>query len=212
MSNIHYFEQGGPEWHVYRTGKITASRIADIMASAKTGVSASRSNYQAELMVERLTGDREESYTNAAMQWGIDTEPQARAAFEFITGNTVDLVGFVDHPTIGNAGCSPDGLVGDESIIEIKCPKSSTHMQTLLGKAIDGKYIKQIQFQLACTEREMCHFVSFDPRFPYELQLKVIDVYREEALIEEIEREVAEFDREIESKIQYLSKNIQINF
>ena len=118
-------EQGTPEWHQLRLGKVTASRVADILATTRTGPSASRQNYLIELALQRSTGNIEPSYTNAAMEWGTQTEPQARVAYEVETGNFVDQVAFIDHTTIANFGCSPDGLIGDDGLIEIKCPNSS---------------------------------------------------------------------------------------
>jgi len=104
-------EQRSPEWFAARLGKVTASRIADVMATTKSGYGAGRANYMAELICERMTGKRQEGYTNAAMQWGTDQEPFARAAYEFLTDRTVSEVGFIDHPTIPMSGASPDGLV-----------------------------------------------------------------------------------------------------
>lgn len=134
---------------------------------------ASRANYAAQLVCERLTGEKAETYTNAAMQWGTDTEPHARAAYEFRTDNAVELVGFIDHPRIAMSGASPDGLVGADGMVEIKCPASSTHIETLLGSTIPERYRLQMTWQLACTERRFCDFVSFDPRLPEHMRMFV---------------------------------------
>lgn len=202
---MHEVAQGTEEWHALRLGKVTASRIADVMATLKTGKpAAGRINYQAELVAERLTGARGAAFSNAAMQWGTETEPQARVAYEFMTDSTVREVGFVDHPTIPMAGASPDGLVGEDGLVEIKCPNTATHIETLLGGAIPDKYIKQMQFQMACTGRAWCDFVSFDPRLPAEMQLFVKRVPRDDAGISEIEASVSAFLREVEETVSAL--------
>jgi putative phage-type endonuclease len=197
-------EQRTEAWHQARLGRVTASRIADVVAKTKTGHGASRANYRAQLIVERLTGIVAESYSNAAMQHGTDTEPQARAAYEFYTDAEVVEVGFVNHPTLGMAGCSPDGLVGEFGLVEIKCPNSATHIDTLLTEVIDGKYIKQMQFQMACTGRQFCDFVSFDPRLPQEMQIFIKRIDRDTALIAELEDESWSFLAEIDTTMSRL--------
>jgi putative phage-type endonuclease len=156
--------QGTPEWHAVRAGKATASRISDIMAVIKSGEAAVRKNYRAELVCQRMTGIVEAGYVSPEMQWGTDHESDARHAYAYPRGLTVTPVGFVDHPDIAMSGASPDGLVGDDGLVEIKCPNTATHIETLLGKAVPQKYGQQIQWQLACTGRLWCDFVSFDPR------------------------------------------------
>ena len=186
-------EQRTEEWFRERTGKVTASRIADVMTRTKSGYRASRKNYMTELLVERLTGEREESYINAAMQRGIDEEPIARTEYELDRGVLVDEVGFVQHPSIEMSGASPDGLVGDDGMVEIKCPNTATHVETIITKSVDRKYLLQMQWQMACTGRAWCDFVSFDSRMPAELAMVVIRVPRDEVMIEEIAREVTDF-------------------
>lgn len=193
------------EWKKARCGNVGASKIADIMARTKSGYSASRANYMATLIVERLTGESQETYTNAAMQWGVDNEDAAREAYSFLTGNQIALTGFVLHTAIKGAGASPDGLVNDDGLIEIKCPNTATHLDTLLGESIDDKYIKQMQFQMACTGRLWCDFVSFDPRLPWNLRIKIQRVNRDNSLIAAIEKEVADFIVELEEKLQKLN-------
>lgn len=190
---IHTFAQKSPEWFAHRLGRVTASKIADVMAQTKSGPGAARKNYMAALVAERLTGEAPDGFSNAAMQWGTDQEPDARAAYEFVTDASVSEVGFIDHPTIEMAGCSPDGLVGDLGMVEIKCPNTATHIETLLTGAIDGKYLKQMQFQLACADRQWCDFVSYDPRLPGEMQLFVKRVQRDGGAISEIEAAVSSF-------------------
>lgn len=190
-------EQCSPEWFAERLGKVTASRISDMMAKTKSGWGASRANYAAQIVAERLTGEATDRYTNAAMQWGIDTEPHARAAYEFLTDASVQDVGFVPHPVIDMSGASPDGLVGDAGLIEIKCPLTAGHIETLLGREVPGKYIQQMQWQMACTGRQWCDFVSFDPRMPEAMRLFVKRLNRDPKMIEELETEVRAFLDEI---------------
>jgi putative phage-type endonuclease len=190
---VHMMAQRSEEWFAHRLGRVTASRIADVMAQTRTGPGAARKNYAAELVAERLTGTAREGFSNAAMQWGTDMEPQARSAYEFMTDPTVQEVGFIDHPTIAMAGCSPDGLVGEDGMVEIKCPNTATHIDTLLTGKIDAKYLKQMQFQMACAGRYWCDFVSFDPRLPAEMQLWVHRLYRDTDAQAEIEKAVSDF-------------------
>lgn len=197
-------DQRTPEWFQIRAGKVTASRIGDLMATTKTGYSASRANYMAQLVCERLTGLPQESYSNAAMQWGTDQEPIARAEYEALRSVFVDEMGFAIHPTIENAGASPDGLVGEDGLIEIKCPNTATHIETLLSGEPDAKYVKQMMWQMACTGRAWCDFVSFDPRMPENLRLFIKRVQRDDKLIAEIEGEVRKFLAELEEKVQKL--------
>ena len=195
-------EQRTEEWHQARLGKVTASKIADVMAAGRGGKpSATRANYRAQLVVERLTGVPTEGFTNAAMQHGTETEPQARATYTLTTFNAVSEVGFVPHPTIEMAGASPDGLIGDDGLIEIKCPNSATHIATLRGAAIDDKYLKQMQWQMACTGRDWCDFVSFDPRLPDEMQIHIRRVQRDPAMIVEMETAVRTFLAEVDEEL-----------
>ena len=198
-------EQGSPEWFAARCGKVTASRVHDIIARTKSGPAASRKNYEAQIICERLTGKVEETFTSAAMQWGKDQEPLARMAYEFMLGVTVEQVGFVDHPKLEGCGASPDGLVGDDGLVEIKCPNTATHLETLLGSSIEAKYITQMQWQMACTGRKWCDFVSFDPRMPEHLQMHRERVDRNDDFIRSIETEVAVFLTGVEQKIKALS-------
>lgn len=183
---------------------MTASRIADVVARTKTGWGASRANYMAELVCERLTGVCAEQFTNAAMAHGTETEPTARTMYEFMTDTVVEQVAFVDHQAIPMSGCSPDGLIGIAGLVEIKCPSSKVHIETLLGSEIDGKYVKQIQWQLACTGRAWCDFVSFDPRMPADMQLFIRRVDRDDKLIADLEREVTAFISEVDETIANL--------
>lgn len=201
--------QGSPEWFDIRRGKVTASRVPDVVARTKTGWGASRVNYMAELIAERLTGETAQAYSNAAMQWGNDTEPQARAAYEFRHDCDVIPVGFVPHPIIAETGASPDGLVGDAGLIEIKCPNTATHIDTLMGQAAPSKYIIQMQWQMACTGRHWCDFVSFDPRMPESMRLFVQRIKRDEGEIMSLEKEVKLFLIELDAKVATLKRQYE---
>lgn len=197
-------EQGSPEWLSARCGLVTASRVADVIAKTKSGFGASRANYMAELIAERMTGEPAQRFTNAAMQWGTDTEPQARAAYEFFNDVTVEQVGLVKHPTIEESAASPDGYVGDDGMVEIKCPNTSTHIETLLTGAVAGKYITQMQWQMACAGRQWCDFVSFDPRMPGDLSIFIKRVPRDDDLIGTLESDVLEFLADMGQKLKRL--------
>ena len=199
-------EQRSTEWFNARLGKVTASRVADVIAKTKTGYSTSRENYMAQLVCERMTGTQGESYSNAAMQWGTDQEPLARAAYEAIKDVLVDEVGFIVHPTINAAGASPDGLVGDDGLIEIKCPNTATHIDTLLSDKVPSKYNTQMQWQMVCTGRKWCDFVSFDPRMPEGLQIFIQRVDFDEQYVKMLEAEITEFLGELETKIEKLKE------
>ena len=203
---IETMDQRSEEWFAIRIGKVTASRVSDVLAKTKSGYSASRDNYMAQLVCERLTGQKAEGFTNASMQWGTETEPLARAAYEALKDVLVDEVGFVPHPTIQMAGASPDGLVEQDGLIEIKCPNTATHIDTLLSDSVPTKYFTQMQFQLACTGRKWCDFVSFDNRLPEELQLFVKRVPRDETYIKLMEAEIVQFIAELDDKINKLMK------
>jgi len=197
-------EQGTHEWFAQRLGKVTASRVSDIIAKTKTGVSASRANYLAQLVAERLTGQASETFKSGAMQHGTETEPQARMAYEAETGQMVTEVAMIQHGTIEMAGASPDGLVGEDGLVEIKCPNTSTHIATLMADKAPSQYIPQMQWQMACTGRAWCDFVSFDPRMPEDMQLFIKRVPRDNALIAEYEAEVVKFLAEVQETVDKL--------
>lgn len=197
-------EQGTPEWFAQRLGKVTASRVADIIAKTKTGVAASRGNYMAQLVAERLTGQPAESFKSAAMQFGTETEPMARMAYETQIGMLVDEVAMIPHPTIEMSGASPDGLVGHDGLVEIKCPNTSTHIETLLDEKVPSKYVTQMMWQMACTGRSWCDFVSFDPRMPEDMQLFIKRVPRDNEMIASLETEVVKFLGELDKLLAKL--------
>ena len=185
--------QGSAQWLQARCGLVTASRVADVVAKTKSGYSASRATYMGELIAERLTGVPTQGYINAAMQWGTEKEPLAREAYAAQTFDDVVQVGFVLHPRIAMSGASPDGLVGDDGMLEIKAPNTSTHVDTLLTQRIPEKYITQMLWQMACAERSWCDYCSFDPRLPPEMQLFVKRLERDDGRIAELEQEVSAF-------------------
>jgi putative phage-type endonuclease len=199
-------EQGTEEWFKARLGKVTASRVADVIAKTKSGYSTSRDNYMAQLICERLTGQQGESFSNAAMAWGSETEPLARSAYENARGLLVTEVGFVNHPNIEMAGASPDGLVETLGMLEIKCPNTATHIDTLLSLAVPTKYNTQMQWQMRCCERKWCDFVSFDPRLPQDLQLFIKRVDFDSVYVAMLEKEVNSFLEELVDKIKKLPR------
>lgn len=197
--------QGSPEWFLQRIGKVTASRIKDVIAKTKTGASTSRANYLAELVAERLTGKATEGFSNAAMTWGTNCEPLARASYEASTCRMVAEVGMIDHPSIPMSGASPDGLISSDGLLEIKCPNTATHIATLLDGEMPSGHMAQVQWQLACTDRKWCDFVSFDPRMPPDMQMFLVRVDRDEKLIGTYENEVIVFLKEIEDTVSKLN-------
>jgi len=197
-------EQRSDDWFANRCGKVTASAIYKVMAKTKTGPGADRANYMADLITERLTGACAGGFTNAAMQWGVDKEPEARAAYATLVGEAPVEIGFVQHPEIEMSGASPDGLVGFDGLIEIKCPNTATHIATLRGAPIDRTYMLQMQWQMACTERDWCDFASFDPRLPFEMQLHVRRVDRDPGLLSDVQAEVVTFLSEVDAAVAEL--------
>lgn len=205
MATVYTCDQRSADWFAARAGKVTASRVADVVARTKSGYGASRENYKAQLVCERLTGSVEPSYTNAAMQWGVDNEEPALECYTFLTSHEVAIVGFVDHPSIAWSGCSPDGLIGDIGLVEVKCPNTATHIDTLLKDDVPDKYLKQIAWQLAChPTRAWCDFVSYDPRLPEAMQLFVKRVRRDDSFIAELEAEIAKFLTEVADTVAQL--------
>jgi putative phage-type endonuclease len=197
-------EQRSEEWFQARLGKVTASRVADVLAKIKSGESASRRNYKIQLVSERLTGEKQETYINQAMQDGIDREFYARERYVQRFGE-VEEVGFVKHPTL-EAGASPDGMVGDDGLLEIKCPMGTTHTETLMTQEVPSKYIPQIQFQLRCTGRKWCDFVSYNPMFPEHLQVFVKRVEADEVYQMELDKEIEAFLLEVQTIIDRLKE------
>lgn len=188
--------QRSEDWYAERCGKVTASRVKDLNAKPSKGKALNALGLT--ILAERLTGVQKETPTNFAMQWGIDNEPHAIAAYENETGFFVNGTGLIDHPFIEMFGASPDGLVGENGQIEVKCPDTTTHLNTLLTKKVPEEHIPQITSQLACTRRQWCDFVSYDPRLEPELQIIIIRVFAKDLNIEGLERDVRAFNRAIE--------------
>ena len=198
-------EQRSAEWYAARLGKVTASKVADVVARTRTGYAASRANYMAQLVCERLTGKPTEGFSNAAMEWGVEQEAAARDAYSARVGELVTEVGFIDHPAIKMAGASPDGIVG-AGIVEIKCPSTATHIEYLFEREPPQKYFYQMQWQMACTGAEWCDWVSYDPRMPENLQLLVVRIPRDTDCIQMLEKEVSEFLAELDDKVAKLKE------
>jgi putative phage-type endonuclease len=196
--------QGSDEWRRARAGSVGASSIADLMAKTKAGWGASRANLMARLIAERLTGEPQEAYKNEAMRWGTETEPLARDAYSFMRDVDVAEVGLIRHPEIEGTHASPDGLVGTDGLVEIKCPNTATHIDTLLSGEVSLRYVSQMQWQMACCGRSWCDFVSFDPRMPGDLQIFVRRFPRDDAHIAEIADAVRLFLMEMNAKIHRL--------
>ena len=201
--------QGTDEWHLMRLGKVTGSRVAELMAKTKSGESSSRKNYMMELLCQRLTGKRVELFATQAMQRGTDLEPIARSCYEAATGIMVREASFVFHSTIMPFGASPDGFVGDDGLLEIKCPNTAQHVEFLTNRKPDGKYIWQMHAQMACTGRMWCDFVSFDDRMPDALQYACVRVNADKEKLVELEKEVVRFLEELDS-LESKMKNLII--
>jgi hypothetical protein len=198
-------EQGSDEWVQARVGLVTASRCGDVIDMTKKGdESAHRRDYRSELICEILTGQPYPRLITREMQWGIDQEPFARAAYEMQRDVLVETRGFVVHPDIARFGASPDGLVGDDGLIQIKCPNTSTHLRWMLAGTIPVEHMPQMLAELACTGREWCDFVSYDPRLPAHLQLFVRRYQRDDAMIAALETEVVNFNAQIEQVLSAL--------
>lgn len=202
--------QGSAEWRAARAGKLTASRLSEALAKTSKGWGASRANLIAELVAERLTGITSEGFNSEAIRWGHEKEPDARAAYEMWANVDVAQVGFVEHPTIAMSGASPDGFVGDVGLIEIKCPNTATHIETLLSGAVPLKYSLQMQWQMACTGRLWCDFVSFDPRMPGDMQLLVKRIPRlAPDAMSDLEQQARDFLAEVDAKVAALTKQFR---
>lgn len=202
--NLAEIKQGTEEWRKERCGRATASCFADVLATIKSGEAASRRNYRASVIAERLTGIPADSYQSAEMKFGTEQEPFARIAYEARTGNVVEQVGFVRHAEI-MSGCSPDGLVGTDGLVEIKVPNTATHIDALL-KGMTPDHLPQIQGQMWITGRQYVDFVSYDPRMPERLQLFIARVQRDDNYIQMLEKEVRRFLLEVDDVCEKLMK------
>lgn len=201
------FPQGSREWAQARAGKVTASCIDKVIAKIKTGEAAARRDYRAQIVAEILTAiPQERVFINDEMRWGIEQEPFAKCAFEARAGVFVDSVGFVLHPLIERSGASPDGLIGEDGLIEIKCPKTATHLQYLTDGCVPRDYEPQMMWQMACTGRAWCQFVSYDPRLPASMRLFQAKLLRNDARIKELEREVIAFLVDVDRMLETLKR------
>lgn len=198
-------EQRTLEWYEARLGKATASKFGDIMTLIKSGESAARKNYRATLVAERLTGIPTESFTSSAMQHGIDNEELARLEYSLITGNEVVEAFFETHDTL-QAGASPDGYVGEDGLVEIKCPNTATHIETLKTKKIPKQYYWQIQGQLWITNRKWCDYLSYDPRLPENAQLVLIRVEPNKEDIDKLEKEITDFLKSVDEEVEFIKE------
>lgn len=196
-----HIEQGTDEWKRARLGYVSTSNLDAVMAKGKSGEATTRKNYKIRLVAERLTGDIGDSYSNAAMEWGVQTESQAAMAYEVAKETLLDKTGFWKHTQIQWLGCSPDRLVGNDGLVEIKCPNTTTHIDYWLAKKVPSEYVKQVQGQLWVMEREWCDFVSFDPRLPEKNRLLIVRAYRDEEFIKQMQQEVEQFLNEVEALI-----------
>ena len=207
-------QQGSEEWKQARCGRVTASRVHDIVAVTRSGgFTSGRKNYMADLVIERLTGRPAPSYQSAAMLRGIETEPEARFAYALAKGVEVEEVGFVPHPTIDMAGCSPDGLVDRDGLCEFKCPDTSQMIEVLLGAAPNLNYVSQCHFQMACTGRQWCDLVTYDNRLPPGktpddpgMQLHIIRIHRDDKIIAKLDIEVEQFLIDLDATVDLLRK------
>lgn len=195
-------DQRSDEWFAARAGYVSASRMAGVMVEKRP--SSTRDNLIAELICERLTGTSGNTFSSPAMQRGVDLEPIARSWYEATAGVMVFECGFIKHQTIPMFGASPDGLVGDDGLLEIKCPNTATHIETLLRGSYDTAYRYQIQAQLACTGRQWCDFVSYDDRLPPHMAGARFRVMRDDDTIARIEAAVADINAEIAGMLEKL--------
>ena len=198
--------QRSEEWRQLKLGKVGASRVADIVARTKSGYSASRENYLTELLLERITGFPADRFQSDAMRYGTEMEPLARAAYSFDFDVEVEQIAFATHPSIEMAGASPDGLVGKLGLVEIKVPQPATHLDTLLSEKVPEKYIIQMNWQMCCTEREFCDFVSYNPSFPPAAKMFVKRIPRDDAMISHLEGEVRAFLADLDKKLEELNR------
>jgi putative phage-type endonuclease len=205
--NYLSLEQNTPEWLVERIGSVTASRVKDAVATLKSGKeSAARASYKLELLTEILTGRAAEHYVSQAMDFGMENEPLARGAYEISQGVEVERIGYIRHPSIPRTGASPDGLVGEDGLVEFKVPTTTTHLSYLLAEEVPDEYLPQLNWQLACSGRAWVDFVSYDPRLPEEFSLFVVRWYHDKAIIGPMERQVVKFIEELNETAKKLQK------
>ena len=193
--------QNSPEWYAVRLGKVTASKLSDVMAG---GAGKMRDGYKLQLVLERATGNRKEGFTSKAMKDGIEREPDAAARYSFTTGIDLAEVGFVLHPTLDFSGASPDRLAGADGVVQFKCPEAATHYAYLKGATLPTAYVQQMQWEMACTKSAWCDFVSFHPDFPISKRLHIRRIKRDPVYIVKAEAAVREFLAEVEAELAEL--------
>jgi hypothetical protein len=200
-------EQGSPEWFQSRLGRATGSHFSDVLAKGKSGEATTRANYRVKLAIELATGELcdEDNFTSKAMNDGVEREPIAKGLYSFANGEDVEEVGFCMHDTI-MCGVSPDGLVGSNGLIEIKCPTKRVHYDYILRGNEPPEYRAQIMGQLWVMEREWCDFVSFNPAFPENARLNIKRVYRDEAYISTLKSEIEKFMEEVQQTADHILK------
>jgi predicted phage-related endonuclease len=198
--------QGSDEWRQARCGSVGASDAPRVVRRTKSGYSADRESLMAEKVLERLTGAPVEIFKTQAMLQGTAREPEARMLYEVVRGAEVAEVGLIPHPSIKGTHCSPDGFVGEAGLIEIKAPMAAAHLNTLLTETISEAHLVQVMWQLSCTRRSWCDYVSYNPDFPAPMQVWIKRVVRDAAFIGELEREIATFIKEIDRKVEQLSR------
>tara|TARA_R110002153_G_C13081115_1_gene474384 strand:- start:15 stop:638 length:624 start_codon:yes stop_codon:yes gene_type:complete len=205
-------EQRSKEWFQARLSKVTASNIDNVIVKVKNGESTYKRKYRMQLITEALTNKNVPVFVNDAMRWGTDHEDEARDLYidkkGLLKGEDVTELGFVDHPTVNMSGASPDGLVGLNGLIEIKCPTPTTHTELLMTRNIPKKWIYQMQWQMACMpEREWCDFVCYHPHFDGEQKMLIIRVERDGDLITRLERDVQDFVTEVQDSVKFIKEN-----
>jgi putative phage-type endonuclease len=203
-----FIPQGSPQWIRQRVGKVTASRIADVPRGKKGASSAARESYILEVLYEWVTDRAYEHYVSAPMQWGTDHQEEGIRTYTLVTGNEVRPAPFVQHPVIANSGASPDGYVDIEGLVEVKCPTSVSHLGTLLIEEIPAQYALQMQWQMECSERGWCDFVSFDPRLPPGLQFWSQRLERDEKVIAMLREEVQLFLADIRDRYRHIQARL----
>ena len=206
-------KQGTYEWFSARLGKVTASNVDNVIVKVKNGESVYKRKYRTQLITEILTGKPINIFVNEAMKWGTDHEDEARNFYMEKRGLLKDIdvkeVGFIDHSTVKMSGASPDGLVGKDGLIEIKCPQPMTHTDFLISKRINKKHIHQMQWQMACTGKKWCDYVCYHPDFPAAQKMLVIRVERDNDLINRLEKDIQDFVTEVEDSVKFIQENNQ---
>ena len=203
-------QQGTDEWRQARCGSVGASDAPRVVRRTKTGYSADRESLMAAKVLERLTGQPVEIFKTQAMLQGTEREPEARMLYELLKGVEVEQVGIVPHPSIKGSHASPDGLVTEIGLVEIKCPQPAAHMDTLMGETISEAHVVQMHWQMACSGSQWCDYVSFNPNFPPAMQVWIRRIYRDAKFIAELEREIAQFIKEIDRKVEQLSRRYAV--